>query len=196
MVKAIKVKAIIGELDIATGRGVGQILAEDSDIELLGGDLDRQPLEVLISGQAPDVAVIGDTATAVPAMLRRLKVAHPALNVVVLAHEPSRAYAFNLLACGAAACISRDSSADVILTAVHLAADGKQLVVCSSPKAHALQTVELSALTLREQEVLSYLRRDATNAEVAAALHIGVETVRTHAANIYRKLGVRGRRHL
>ena len=36
----------------------------------------------------------------------------------------------------------------------------------------------------------------SSNAEIAAALHVGVETVRTHVRNIYRKLGVRSRRGL
>jgi DNA-binding NarL/FixJ family response regulator len=196
MAQAVKVKTVIGELGTAMGRGVGQILAEDADIELLGEDIGQQPLEVLITRQLPDVAVIGDTATAVPSMLRRLKAAHPALNIVVLAHEPSHAYASNLLACGASACIPQDSSAADILAAVHITAAGKQLIVCSPLRAHALQAVELSALTPREQEVLTCLRTNAMNAEIAATLNIGVETVRTHASNIYRKLGVRGRRDL
>lgn len=196
MTEAIKVTAVIGELGTAMGRGVGQILAEDSDIELLGEDLCQQPLEVLITRQAPDVAVIGDIATAVPSMLRRLRAAHPALSIVVLAHEPSPAYASSLLACGAAACISRDASADVILTAVRLAAAGKQLIVCSLPKAHAFQTADLADLTRREREVLACLQTNAMNAEIAVMLNVGVETVRTHASNIYRKLGVKGRHHL
>jgi DNA-binding NarL/FixJ family response regulator len=196
MAQVVKVKTVIGELGTAMGRGVGQILAEDADVELLGEDLGRQPIEVKITMQAPDVAVIGDTATAVPSMLRRLKAAHPALNILVLAHEPSHAYALNLLACGASACIPRDSSAADILAAVHLVADGKQLIACSTPKAHAFQAVELSALTSREREVLACLRTDAINAEIAVMLNIGVETVHTHASNIYRKLGVKGRREL
>jgi DNA-binding NarL/FixJ family response regulator len=196
MAQAVKVKTVIGELGTAMGRGVGQILAEDADIELLGEDLGQQPLEVLITRQVPDVAVIGDTATAVPSLLRRLRAAHPALNIVVLAHEPSRAYALNLLACGAAACISRDSSASDILAAIHLTADGKQLIACSPPKAHSFQTEALSDLTRRERDVLACLQTDAMNAEIAAMLNIGVETVRTHASNIYRKLGVRGRHDL
>ena len=51
-------------------------------------------------------------------------------------------------------------------------------------------------LTQREADVLELLQQGASNAEIAAKLTVGVETVRTHARNIYRKLGVRTRREL
>ena len=44
--------------------------------------------------------------------------------------------------------------------------------------------------------MLELLQDGQSNAEIAAALHVGVETVRTHARNIYRKLGVSTRRDL
>ena len=40
------------------------------------------------------------------------------------------------------------------------------------------------------------LKDGSSNAEIAAALQVGVETVRTHARNIYRKLGVTSRLEL
>jgi ATP/maltotriose-dependent transcriptional regulator MalT len=51
-------------------------------------------------------------------------------------------------------------------------------------------------LTTREADVLDLLQGVSSNAEIADALHVGVETVRTHARNIYRKLGVSSRREL
>jgi DNA-binding NarL/FixJ family response regulator len=51
-------------------------------------------------------------------------------------------------------------------------------------------------LTAREGEVLELLQDGRTNSEIAEALSIGVETVRTHARSIYRKLGVPSRREL
>ena len=51
-------------------------------------------------------------------------------------------------------------------------------------------------LTPREADVLELLQSGRSNAEIAQALHVGIETVRTHARRIYRKLGVRTRREL
>jgi ATP/maltotriose-dependent transcriptional regulator MalT len=43
---------------------------------------------------------------------------------------------------------------------------------------------------------MELLQSGRSNAEIAHALHVSVETVRTHARRIYRKLGVRTRREL
>jgi DNA-binding CsgD family transcriptional regulator len=48
-------------------------------------------------------------------------------------------------------------------------------------------------LTPREAEVLGWLARGGTNADVAAALFISPQTVRKHLENIFEKLGVRTR---
>jgi Bacterial regulatory proteins, luxR family len=44
--------------------------------------------------------------------------------------------------------------------------------------------------------VLPLLQLGRSNAQIAVALQVGVETVRTHARNIYGKLGVSSRRDL
>ena len=51
-------------------------------------------------------------------------------------------------------------------------------------------------LTPREAEVLDQLQLGRSNAEIAIALSVSIETVRTHARSVFRKLGVKGRREL
>ena len=49
-------------------------------------------------------------------------------------------------------------------------------------------------LTPRELSILRYLRTPMSNAEIAAEQYVSVNTVKTHTAKIYRKLGVANRR--
>ena len=49
-------------------------------------------------------------------------------------------------------------------------------------------------LTYREMDVLSLLCERLTNKEIAYKLGVSPETVRQHTVNLYRKLGVAGRR--
>ena len=59
---------------------------------------------------------------------------------------------------------------------------------------HAHHTRSYWDLTERELEVLAYMRSMMTAAEMAEALFVSVNTVKTHQRSIYRKLGASGRR--
>jgi DNA-binding NarL/FixJ family response regulator len=58
------------------------------------------------------------------------------------------------------------------------------------------QAAALEPLTSREQEVLQELLLGKSNREIAAALYITENTVKTHAKNIYSKYDVRSRAEL
>jgi DNA-binding CsgD family transcriptional regulator len=63
-------------------------------------------------------------------------------------------------------------------------------VVAASPP---MRSSPLPALTDRETEVLALIASSCTNQRIADALSISLNTVERHTANVYRKLGVRGR---
>ena len=52
----------------------------------------------------------------------------------------------------------------------------------------------VEVLTDRETAVLQYLPTLMSNAEIAAGLHLSINTVKSHLKAVYRKLGVDGRR--
>jgi DNA-binding NarL/FixJ family response regulator len=131
--------------------------------------------------------------------VHQLHQSHPDARVIVLANRPSAAECNQMLSFGAAACISKETQGRDIINAIHLASRGMHVL----PRAVAAQTVDgrvglpgPDLLTPREADVLELLQEGMTNAQIALALSIGVETVRTHARNIYRKLGVSSRRDL
>jgi len=53
--------------------------------------------------------------------------------------------------------------------------------------------VEAPPLTRRELDVVRAVARGATNAEIAAALHVTVSTVKTHVTHVQDKLCARNR---
>jgi two-component system, NarL family, response regulator LiaR len=78
-------------------------------------------------------------------------------------------------------------------------AHGERVVSDSRPPTHPLDAPELAwpmrsrGLTARESEAVALLVRGLRNREIAEAMYVSVDTVKTHLRNVYRKLGVRNR---
>jgi len=60
-------------------------------------------------------------------------------------------------------------------------------------KTQALESELVEPLSERELEVLQLIAEGLSNPEIASRLHLSLHTVKTHARNIYGKLGVRSR---
>ncbi|HEY5427756.1 MAG TPA: response regulator transcription factor [Solirubrobacteraceae bacterium] len=142
----------------------------------------------------PDVAILNFASLASPADLRDLHTRFPAVRLLVLADNPSPAESRQMIGFGATACLAKNTEARDVLHAIYLASRG--LHVLPSTGQAVYETAGPTPLTPREADVLELLQSGSSNAEIAATLHVGIETVRTHARNIYRKLGVRTRREL
>jgi DNA-binding NarL/FixJ family response regulator len=121
----------------------------------------------------------------------------PDTRLVVLANRPTAAECNQMLSFGATACISKETQGRDVINAIHLASRGMHVLPRSAASGGNGFNLEGSdLLTPREADVLELLQDGATNAQIAHNLSIGVETVRTHARNIYRKLGISSRRDL
>jgi DNA-binding NarL/FixJ family response regulator len=190
------IAVVLGRFDALLSRGLTQILCEDRSVQIVGADLDRVALEDAVASKAPQVAILDEAAVVQPTVLERLRAAQPAIGIVVLAHLPTTAYGMRLLARGAS-CLSKDVSGADILAAIYIAADGRR--VFADVDGHLVErnhSATAASLTPREVEVLEYFSKGLSHGEIAHALQLGVETIRTHSAHIRGKLGVRSNRDL
>lgn len=176
--------------------GLRALVQDDPAVRLVADGIEVDDLEAALATYRPTVVVLNFGSLRSPADVRRFHAAHPEVRLVVLANRPTPAEANQMLAFGATACLSKDTQARDVLNAIHLASRGLQLLPRAGTTSSAPPPVGPELLTPREADVLEHLQRGHSNAEIALALHVGVETVRTHRRNIYRKLGVRTRREL
>jgi LuxR family maltose regulon positive regulatory protein len=61
-------------------------------------------------------------------------------------------------------------------------------------EARQMQAPFVQPLTAQERAVLRLLATLMTNSEIAAAMHLSINTIKTHLKALYRKLGVERRR--
>ena len=175
--------------------GLRAVLADDPSISVVVHDIEYDRIPVVLQVHRPDVLIVDVDRVVDLGMVRELSVAHPGTSLVLLGDGLSALESAQLLAFGASACLGKTVQARDVRTAIHLASRGLQVMprgVQPAGSVHAAGGV----LTQREGDVLLLLREDRSNAQIALALQIGVETVRTHARNVYRKLGVPSRRAL
>ena len=125
-----------------------------------------------------------------------LRLPEPPRVLVVTTFEHD-GYVLDALTVGASGFLLKRAGADEMVQAVRTVAVGQSLLypqalrdlVRSRPRA----VTGGPALTPREREVLGLVAQGLTNAEIAAALVVGVETVRTHVAAVLAKLQARDR---
>ena len=184
----------VAQFEDIVGRGLRALIAEDPHLRLVADDVRAEQLEQTLSEHAPEVVILNLAGVSRPAALRELHARFPDVRLMVLADNPSAAECRQLIGFGATVCLSKTTDGRDLVQAIYLASRGLQ--VLPSTEAQPYETTDAPPLTRREADVLELLQDGQSNAEIAAALHVGVETVRTHARNIYRKLGVSTRRDL
>jgi DNA-binding NarL/FixJ family response regulator len=194
------VTVVAAEFEDLVKVGLRQLISEDENLELVASDVPLPQITGVIDEHAPAVVLLNFGSLPTPATVHQLHERHPETRIVVLANRPTAAECNQMLSFGATACISKETQGRDIINAIHLASRGMH-VLPRSASAGGMTERQLGLpgpdlLTPREADVLELLQEGRTNAEIALTLSIGIETVRTHARNIYRKLGITSRRDL
>ncbi len=185
--------------------GVIAELATRAEVVGEAGDVDTA-IEVILETM-PDVVVLdvhlpgGDGHAVVAAVLDE----HPEIRFLALSVSDEPEDVISLVRAGARGYVTKHISADELVDAIDRVGDGDAVF---SPRlagfvldAFAGQVTstadpELDQLTAREQEVMRYLARGYAYKEIAAALHISIKTVETHASAVLRKLQLSSRHEL
>jgi len=188
----MEITVVIGRFEDLAARGLRSLLAEQANIQVVAADVELDAFDAALTAHEPQVAIVNFGSLRTPVEVNRVHTAHPTTRLLVLANRPTPSECNQMLAFGATACLSKETQGRDILNAIHLASRGLHVL----PRTDAPEPLGPALLTPREAHVLEHLQAGRSNAEIALALSVSVETIRTHRRNIYRKLGVRTRREL
>ncbi|MGR6972511.1 response regulator [Streptomyces cynarae] len=187
------IKVLLAEDQSMVREALAALLGLEEDIEVVAqvarGD------EVLAAARAHEVDVAlldiempGATGIEAAAQLQREL---PALKVVVLTTFGRPGYLRSAMEAGAAAFLVKDAPASQLAEAVRKVLAGERVI--DPTLAAAALADGANPLTEREREILRAAANGATNAELAATLHLSQGTVRNYLSTAIQKLAVRNR---
>jgi DNA-binding NarL/FixJ family response regulator len=190
--------------------GFRVILEIEDDIEVVGEAADGDEAVELAAHHVPDVVLMDVEMPGLDGLAATKRITAAAgPSVLILTTFDRDDYLFAALRAGASGFLLKNSSPEALVEAVRVIARGDALLApeltrrviaafappksADVPVSSFAAPVALGELTPREYEVLIALAGGATNAEIAAALHLGETTVKTHVSRVLTKLGARDR---
>lgn len=184
--------------------GLRAILESQPDIVVIGEAADGAAVVPLVRQLRPDVVAMDvrmpllNGIEATRAVLR--SVADPPKILIITTFENDE-YVYQALRAGANGFLLKRSRPVEILHAVRLTMAGDSLLFPAALRSLAADygnssaraTMDRAALTEREAAILRLMARGMSNADIAAHLIIGSETVKSHVSSVLAKLGARDR---
>ncbi|MER7891325.1 response regulator transcription factor [Micromonospora sp. NPDC094482] len=190
--------------------GFRVILEVEEDIEVVGEAADGERAVSMTRAVRPDVVLMDVQMPGVDGLEATRRITGtddpdgPA--VLILTTFDRDDYLFAALRAGASGFLLKNGTPEALVEAIRVLARGDGLLApeitrrviatFARPGAAAdprTGEAALDELTPRERDVLARLARGASNAEIAAELHLGEATVKTHVSRVLAKLGLRDR---
>jgi DNA-binding NarL/FixJ family response regulator len=123
---------------------------------------------------------------------RRVLARAPGVRVVALTASTDEARMMGVLRVGATGYVRKDAEPETLLAAIRAVAAGRTYIDPSIARL-VPRSENRDELTARERDVLRHLALGRANREIASALGVSEETVKTHVAHVLAKLQVENR---
>ncbi|SIN43064.1 response regulator [Micromonospora cremea] len=208
-----RVRVLLADDQHLVRTGFRVILEVEDDIEVVGEAADGARAVTMARVTQPDVVLMDVEMPGMDGLeaTRLITGEGPgAPAVLILTTFDRDDYLFAALRAGASGFLLKNGTPEELVEAIRVLARGDGLLAPeitrrvistfarpgdptgaarSGPDADAA----LGELTPREREALVLLAAGASNAEIAAAMHLGEATVKTHVSRVLAKLGLRDR---
>jgi DNA-binding NarL/FixJ family response regulator len=196
------IRILLADDDALVRLGLRAVLESEADLVVVGEATDGAEAVAQARALAPDVILMDVRMPGVDGIRATELILRPEAGprVLVVTTFENDGYVYAALRAGASGFLLKRARPEELIRAVRVIADGDVLLFPASLRDLAGQHAQIDPsrhrvgrLSGREGEVLRLMATGLTNAEIADQLVIGVETVKTHVANVLAKLQARDR---
>ena len=183
-------------------RGVGELLDNESDLEVVGEASTAAEALARVPAVRPDVAVLdvrlpdGDGVT----VCRELRSRLPELRCLMLTSFADDEALFDAIMAGAAGYVLKQIRGTELVDAIRTVATGQSLLdprttsrMLERMRATATRSDPLAELTDQERTVLSLIGEGLTNREIGERMFLAEKTVKNYVSHLLAKLGMQRR---
>ncbi|MFW2381541.1 MAG: response regulator [Acidimicrobiales bacterium] len=203
----MSVRVLVADDQDLVRTGLGMILNAQPGIDVVGEAADGREAVTMALHLRPDVCLFDIRMPELDGIEATRILAGPGVDdplaIVVITTFDLDEYVHGALRAGARGFLLKDAGPDLLVQAIHAAANGDALIA-PSVTARLLEAFSnggssfeqrqpIEPLTDREEEVLHTVASGRTNYEIADELHISLSTVKTHLASLMTKLAARNR---
>lgn len=201
------IRIVVVDDDALVRAGLRMIIESADDLQVVAEGSDGSQAVDLIRAHRPDVVLMDIRMPRRDGLDAARELAADGVAVVMLTAFDTDDFILDALRAGAAGFLLKDTAPADLVDAVLRAADGDlrlspavlgRLVTLAdagrtSDRPSPPGPDPLARLSDRERAVAEAVARGLTNAEIAAELHLGLATVKTHLVNVNTKLGTTNR---
>jgi DNA-binding NarL/FixJ family response regulator len=193
------IRVLIADDHTVLRHGLRMILDEADDITVVGEAANGEEAVAQARALTPDVVLMDVNMPGVDGVeaARQIRASLPQIRVLILTVSDKDRDLMGAIKAGARGYLLKSAESDEVLEAIRRVAAG-EAILPPALTARVLDelaspTPTLSPLTDREIEVLGLIAQGLSNKEIAVALYISQNTVKTHVRHILEKLGLRSR---
>ena len=185
------IRVLVADDHPVVRQGLCTMLELEDDIEVVGRAADGEEAVMMARREHPDITLLDVQMPVLDGIeaLRRIRADDPEARVIVLTTYRNEDYIFPSLRAGARGYLLKDSSREELAGAIRAVAAGESLLDPDMVDA----AKDAGGLTSRELEVLTLMADGHNNGQIATALYVSENTVKTHVSKIFAKLGCRDR---
>lgn len=176
--------------------GIRSLLINEKDIEFIGSASTAASCRAFLKNHQPDVLLLDISLPDGNGidLCRELRQEYPDVFILGLSTFNQASYIRDMMNSGASGYVLKNATQKELTEAIHLAAIGKTYMAFEvartlheAEKGHSAEII----LGRREKEILNLIKDGHTNLEMAARLHLSINTVDTYRKSLLAKLNAK-----